>query len=322
MKRGALVISLDFELVWGLFDHIEINDTVSYFNNTLEAIPQIVSIFEKNSIHATWATVGMLFNENWEEWHSNIPEIIPTYNRIELNPYEYGKKHQKSGLDQLFFAPDLIKSIQSVEGQEIGTHTYSHYYCLEKGQTQEQFEADINQAKKMAQKFNIELKSLVFPRNQFNKEYLEICAKNEIETVRSNPNFWYWDTTKKETFAVKLARTGDAYLPLGKKSYKADSLVLDKVLCQPASRFLRPQHSLALLNNTRLIRIKNEMIQAAKNGEVYHLWWHPHNFGGDVAGSIKTLQAIVDTYTYCSTTFDMESLTMKELRDRCLGDLK
>ena len=322
MTNGALVISLDFELVWGLFDHIEIKDKVTYFNNTLEAIPQIVDIFEKNTIQATWATVGMLFNENWEEWHSNIPDMLPTYNKIELNPYEYGKKHQKSGLDQFFFAPDLIKSIQSAEGQEIGTHTYSHYYCLEKGQTKAQFEADINQALKMARKFNVELKSLVFPRNQFNADYLEICAQKDIETVRTNPKVWYWDTAVKETFAVKLARTGDAYLPLGKKSYKVDSLVLDKVLCQQASRFLRPQHSVALLNSTRLNRIKNEMIQAAKNGEVYHLWWHPHNFGVDVADSIKTLQAIVETFKYCNDTYGMQSLTMKQLRDTCHGDIK
>ncbi len=315
MKKGTLVISLDFELVWGLFDHIDINDTVSYFNNTLEAIPQIISIFEKNNIQATWATVGMLFNENWEEWHSNIPDSIPTYNKVELNPYVYGKNHQKSGLDQFFFAPDLIKTIQSTEGQEIGTHTYSHYYCLEKGQTKAQFEADINQAMKMAQKFNIDLKSLVFPRNQFNEDYLEICAQKNIETVRTNPNFWYWDTTKKETFALKLARTGDAYLPFGKKSYEANSLTPDKVLCQQASRFLRPQHSLGVLNAARLNRIKNEMIQAAENGEVYHLWWHPHNFGGDVVGSIKTLLAIVETFKYCNETYGMESLTMKGLRD-------
>lgn len=315
MKNGTLVISLDFELVWGLFDHIEITDKVSYFNNTLEVIPQILSVFEKNMIHATWATVGMLFNENWEEWHSNIPEVIPTYERKELDAYEYGKKHQKSGLEKFFFAPHLIKKIRSVTGQEIGTHTYSHYYCLEKGQTKAQFEADSNQAIKVAQKMDIELKSLVFPRNQFNTDYLEICYKKGIETVRSNPNFWYWDTTLKETLVVKLVRTADAYLPLGTKSYLAETLVKDNVLSQPASRFLRPQHSIALLNSSRLNRIKSEMIQAAKNGEVYHLWWHPHNFGVDVENSIKTLQAIVETFKFCSETYGMQSLTMKELID-------
>ncbi len=313
MKNGSLVISLDFELVWGLFDHIEITDKVSYFNNTLKAIPQILSVFENNTIHATWATVGMLFNENWEEWQSNIPEVIPTYERKELDAYEYGKKHQKSGLEKFFFAPHLIKKIRSVNGQEIGTHTYSHYYCLEKGQTKAQFEADSNQAIRVAQKMDIELKSLVFPRNQFNTDYLEICSKKGIETVRSNPNFWYWDTTQKETLVVKLVRTADAYLPLGTKSYLAETLVKDNVHSQPASRFLRPQHSIALLNSSRLNRIKSEMIQAAKNGEVYHLWWHPHNFGVDVENSIKTLQAIIETFKFCSETYGMQSLTMKEL---------
>lgn len=315
MKNGVLVISLDFELVWGLFDHINIVDKATYFKNTLDAIPQMLSVFEKNAIHVTWATVGMLFNENWEEWHSNIPEILPTYDRKELDAYEYGKKHQKSGFDSFFFAPKLIKSIQSVKGQEIGTHTYSHYYCLEKGQTQFQFEADLKQAIKVAANFDIELKSLVFPRNQFNKTYLEICAHNGIESVRSNPKSWYWDTTKKETLAVKLARTGDAYLPFGRKSYFAESLDSSMILSQSASRFLRPQHSIAILNKARLQRIISEMIHAAKRGEVYHLWWHPHNFGLDVANSIKTLQAILETFKFCKETYGMESLNMKELRD-------
>jgi peptidoglycan/xylan/chitin deacetylase (PgdA/CDA1 family) len=321
MKKGTLVISLDFELVWGLFDHIEIRDKVSYFNNTLEAIPQIINVFEKNNIHATWATVGMLFNENWEEWHSNIPNILPTYDKIELNSYEYGKKNQKSGLDKFFFAPHLIKLIQSAKGQEIGTHTYSHYYCLEKGQTEAQFDADIIQAVKVAQNFDIELKSLVFPRNQFNIDYLEIVSDGGIESVRSNPNTWYWDSTAQETLALKLARSGDAYLPFGKKSYLAHGLTLEKVFCQQASRFLRPQNKFELLNNTRLNRIKKEIIKAAKNGEVYHLWWHPHNFGLDTPGAIKALNAIIATFNYCNTTYGMESLTMKQFRDSCLGDL-
>lgn len=53
MKKGALVISLDFELVWGVFDHIQIKNKVSYFNNTLLAIPQMLALFEKNAINVT-----------------------------------------------------------------------------------------------------------------------------------------------------------------------------------------------------------------------------------------------------------------------------
>ena len=315
MEKGVLVISLDFELVWGVFDHIELNDKKTYFNNTLLAIPKMLALFEKHSIHVTWATVGMLFNDNWEEWHSNIPSILPTYDNRNLNPYNYGKKYQKSNLDAFFFAPNLIKNINSVKGQEIATHTYSHYYCLEKGQTIEQFEADMKQAVLLANKFTISLKSLIFPRNQFNKDYLEVCSKNQIETVRTNPNNWYWDVTKPETIVTKIFRSGDAYLPFGKKPYLDTIVKKDAVVCQPASRFLRPQNKIGILNTARLLRIKSEIIQAAKNGEVYHLWWHPHNFGIDTDGALKTLKAIVEVFVHCREVYGMESLTMKQFRD-------
>ncbi|QBZ97877.1 polysaccharide deacetylase family protein [Flavobacterium sangjuense] len=315
MKKGALVISLDFELVWGIFDHIQINDKVAYFDNTLAAIPQMLALFEKNNINVTWATVGMLFNENWDEWNANIPAVIPSYDNQNLNPYNYGLQHQKSGFDRFFFAPNLIKEINSVKGQEIGTHTYSHYYCLEKGQTIEQFDADLAQAIKMAKNFSVDLRSLVFPRNQYNSAYLDICSKHQIETVRTNPDSWYWDTTKSETFVSKLARTGDAYLPIGKKSYSKDSISNDKVIGQSASRFLRPQHQFEFLNSTRLARIKNEILHAAKNGEVYHLWWHPHNFGIATDEAIKTLKAIISVFNQCRDEYGMESLTMKQLSD-------
>ena len=317
MSKGALVISLDFELVWGVFDHVDIIDKISYFNTTLLTIPKMIALFEKQSIHVTWATVGMLFNENWDEWHGNIPLLLPTYDKTFLNPYDYGKQHRNSNLDSFFFAPNLIKDLQSIKDQELATHTYSHYYCLEKGQTVAQFEVDLKQAIVIAKKFDISLKSLVFPRNQFNKDYLAVCSKHHIETVRTNPENWYWDVSKPETLVTKIARSGDAYLPLGKKSYSVTSINFEGVICQPASRFLRPQHKIELLNSARVLRIKNEMITAAKNGEVYHLWWHPHNFGIDSIGAIKALTSILETFTYCKEVYGMESLTMNELKERC-----
>ena len=313
MEKGCFVISLDFELVWGVFDHIDLNYKKQYFDNTLKAIPLILNQFQQYNIAATWATVGMLFNESWEEWRANIPNSIPTYQNQKLNPYAYGENHQKSGIDQYFFAPKLIRTIQSLSGQEIGTHTYSHYYCLEKGQLKEQFDQDLSMAVKMAKKFDVELKSMVFPRNQFNQSYLESCQKYGIMTVRSNPDNWYWDTISNETIFKKLARTGDAYFPIGKKSYKSTNF--NEVYCQKASRFFRPQSKYGLLNIARLNRIKNEIVVAAKNGEVYHLWWHPHNFGVDVNGSINALKEILEVYNKCRELYGMNNYTMNQLRE-------
>jgi hypothetical protein len=54
-------------------------------------------------------------------------------------------------------------------GQEIGTHTFSHYYCLEPGQQPEQFEDDLKAAIAVSKAKGIDTKSIVFPRNQYSQ---------------------------------------------------------------------------------------------------------------------------------------------------------
>ena len=83
--------------------------------------------------------------------------------------------------------------INKTKGQELACHTYSHYYCNEEGQTIQQFDEDLKSAQIISKKnFNVELKSLVFPRNQINKDYLDIVINNGFKVVRSNPNVWFW----------------------------------------------------------------------------------------------------------------------------------
>src|SRR3546814_10818209 len=56
--RGALVISLDLELMWGMRDHATTRDYGHRVLGEREAIPAMLELFEKSGIHATWATVG------------------------------------------------------------------------------------------------------------------------------------------------------------------------------------------------------------------------------------------------------------------------
>ena len=67
MNTGTLVISLDFEIHWGVSD----THTVESYNENLRNVPEIINrllkIFREKNIHATWATVGMLFCKNKEE---------------------------------------------------------------------------------------------------------------------------------------------------------------------------------------------------------------------------------------------------------------
>ncbi|TDN82175.1 polysaccharide deacetylase [Salegentibacter sp. 24] len=314
MKNGALVISLDFELLWGVFDKVDWREKKEYFKNTRELIPQILQLFDKYNISCTWATVGMLFNENWEEWNTNKPDNYPEYSNAALSAYKYGMAIQSNETEALCFAPGLINQIKNTPLQEVATHTYSHYYCLEKGQTIESFETDLRLSIKMAKKLGVELKSLVFPRNQFNEKYLEVCKKQGIQNVRSNPSNWYWKDTKSESLINKVFRTGDAYIGPNNKSYKLSENIVagNHPFSQKASRLLRPYYPNKRLNTLKLKRIKNEMTKAAKAKEFYHLWWHPHNFGDHPQENLKDLEELLMHFDTLRQKYGYISLNMCE----------
>ncbi|MFD2518549.1 polysaccharide deacetylase family protein [Salinimicrobium flavum] len=310
IKNGALVISLDFELLWGVFDKVEWREKREYFRNTRKLIPEILQLFEKYEVSCTWATVGMLFNENWDEWNQNFPEMLPEYENKNLSAYSYGKLIQSKETEELCFAPNLIRRIIETPGQEVGSHTYSHYYCLEPGQSLESFKADLLKSQELAKKFAIRLKSLVFPRNQYNKDYLQVCKETGLQNVRTNPDVWYWRNTQKDSLQQKIFRTGDAYFGLKNKSYKNIPELIPKLHGQKASRLLRPHSGRNFLDKKRVQRIQSEINQAAKNKEIYHLWWHPHNFGGNPEKNLEELDFILKHFKSCQNKFEFGSFNM------------
>ena len=91
-SNGAFIISLDFELLWGVFDVVDLQGKRKYFENTRKIIPEMLKVFGENDIHVTWATVGMLFNRDWKEWERNFPTELPPYENEELSAYKFGKE--------------------------------------------------------------------------------------------------------------------------------------------------------------------------------------------------------------------------------------
>ena len=138
-------------------------------------------------------------------------------------------------------------------------------------------------------------KSIVFPRNQLNKAYLPICQKNGIESFRGNEKSWIYKESKfhKENPLKRVLRLVDCYVNItGHNTYRLKKVGEEPLVNLPSSRFLRPYNpKLMSLEKLRLRRIKKSLIHAAQNGEVYHLWWHPHNFGKDIEENMQFLTA-------------------------------
>jgi peptidoglycan/xylan/chitin deacetylase (PgdA/CDA1 family) len=306
------VISLDFELMWGVRDHL---DRESYGANVLgarEAIPRILELFEENGIRATWATVGFLFFEGKDELLDSLPAERPAYLSRSLSNYAYlDEVGRDERSDPYYFAPSLIRKIARTPGQEIGTHTLSHFYCLEPGQTVSAFEADLIAAKLVAQKRGISLKSIVFPRNQFSVEHLSICHRLGITTYRGNPGSWAYRATRgvDQTPLRRLSRLVDAYSGvLGTGTCDSDPGPPVNV---PASRFLRPcAGKLSHLHPLHLGVIERGMAKAARSGSVFHLWWHPHNFGIGIDDNLRGLRRLITCFRHLRESYQMTSSAM------------
>ena len=58
------------------------------------------------------------------------------------------------------------------------------------------------------------------------------------------------------------------------------------------------------------------MTKAAKNGYLFHLWFHPHNFGKNTENNFKNLENIFKTYQKLKKKYGFESSTMSELAEK------
>ena len=263
-----------------------------------------------------------MFFESREELLGSLPERRPAYEDRCLRPYEalseLGRDEEE---DPYHFAASLIRQIAVSKHQELATHTFSHYYCLERGQTAEDFRADLRAAREVARrKFGLELKSLVFPRNQFNEDYVALCGEAGIRAYRGNPRHWVYEPRSRESESPvrRAVRLVDSYLNLtGHHGHKlatgqSGPLPLDV----PASRFLRPcPRRLRLLEPLRLKRIRDELTYCARNGLLYHLWWHPDNFGVRQDENLSFLESILDHFAELRTQYGMRSLNMSEVSE-------
>ena len=288
-------------------------------------IPKVLEMFSKYHIKGTFSTVGLLFFENKKELYNNLPEQKPQYKNKNLSPYNnFSEVEENPEFEKYYFAPGLIKLIQECPGQEIGTHTFCHYYCLEEGQTIMEFRDDIQKAIEVAQEHNISITSLVFPRNQFNSEYLKVCTEKGIICFRGNEKSWLYTAKngENETKVRRAFRLIDSYINISGEHCYTDQYMADSVPVNiPASRFLRPfSKKLKIFDTLRLNRIKSGMSHAAKSGLTYHLWWHPHNFGINQNENFLFLEKILQHYKLLNHKFNFQSYTMSALATELLNE--
>ncbi len=312
--RPTLIISLDLELHWGVRDVRGLSSYRTHLEGTPAAVEALLDMFSDRSVHATWAYVGLLSASGWSDARALSPTSRPTYEDPQLSPYGLVDGREWQPPERYYFAPNALRRIAATKGQELATHTFSHYYCLETGQQPEQFRADIRAAKAVAAAVGHEVESIVFPRNQCTPLALAICAEEGIRFFRGNPDIRIHAPRASQHLWDRGLRLVDTYLPLISSNWLM-FIPTDAggLLNLPASRFLRPASRNAALQDLQVRRVAREMEVAAREGRCYHLWWHPHNFGADLQANATQLGRILESFDTLRRRHGMRSMTLAEL---------
>lgn len=325
MAQGAFVISLDFELFWGMRDKRTIEGYGANILGVRTALPRMLDAFDAHRVKATFATVGLLFFATREDLLRGSPTLRPGYVNKALSPYNghIGGIGPDEAADPYHFGASLIDLIKQRPAHEIACHTFSHYYCLERGQTEAEFAADLQAARAAAQRSGVELRSFVFPRNQYNEHYLRVCRDHGMIAYRGNERSWLYGgrNQEEESRFRRALRLLDTWFDLS--GYNCHPLPTQhdaRPVDLPSSRFLRPYHArYALLDGLKLRRITKAMDHAARTGRLFHLWWHPHNFGRDLERNMAMLERILAHYEMLHRSHGFQSYTMHELAQRSLN---
>ncbi len=246
---GTFIFSLDTEIAWGT-DTIVLPRYAHCFDHYQTILRRLIDLLDQYDIPTTWAVVGQLM----------LPETDVRASVVQ--PAHW------------YHAPYVLDWIRSAKTQhEIGTHTFSHIYTDEPATSREVWETDLAQCQALHQALGLQLRSIVYPRNQI--KYLDSLSKYGIVAYRGIEG-------NRERERRGIAHLANRALALQPPTYDlAPCKVNNQLVNLPASQFLLAYDGIRgrIPTASRVRQARLGIEQAVRKNELYHLWFHPFNLG-------------------------------------------
>lgn len=301
----AVVLSLDAELIWGFHDkdHLPTKRIESARDSWLN----LLSLFDRYQIPATWAVVGHLFLDSCTGTHSDHAAGQDWFARDPGGEFTPGSN---------WFGRDLLDKIQDSDvTHEIGSHSFSH---VEFGNTTKSIgESELQHCVDAATECGIDLDSFVFPRNKIG--HRDLLAEYGFSCYRGrSPNRWYEETSFRQLGKLATFTLGSSGPPLVEPSVDEYGLVN-----VPASMYLftfegPPRRIVETLSNDPVIRqvkIGLEQLKDEQQG-ILHLWLHPNNLTSERDWS--RLNRIISMIAQYRDQQDIEVRTMSQVAKKTI----
>ena len=123
---------------------------------------------------------------------------------------------------------------------------------------------------------------------------------------------------REATLALRLARVADTYVDIsGDRIVHWNEILEPGGLCNVrASRFLWPYRpGLNRFEEQRLKRTIDQVKLAALEDAIFHIWFHPHNFGLHLEQNLQVLERILQAFASARERYGMRSLSMSAVAD-------
>jgi len=317
-KIGCFVISLDTELAWGSFDKGLTPEKVKEFNATRICIKQLLNVFNKFQITATFAFVGhLMLSECNEVGGIKHPNLV----RVKHDWYkrDWFTEDPASNIycDPMWYGADVLEMVQNSEQKhEIASHSFSHIIYGDKGCSRQCAESDIQECIKVAKEKGITLTSFVFPRNS--EGHKDVLKENGFSAYRGDGNEWY-KAVKNKTLQKAFHLIDELFIFSPKTSIPIkDQFGLYKTIGNMLYLSRSGLRRYIPISN-RVSKAKKGINKAICNKEVFHMWFHPFNLASDPEGLIKGLDEIC---SYVRKKIDEGVLTNLTITDLCRKNME
>lgn len=313
MKKGVFVLSLDTELAWGCcFDKSKLKQNTPYFIKARENISALLNLLERYNISATWAVVGHLFLSSCQPVNGvKHPEIVrPKYSWFHGDWFDCDPCSSIES-DPVWYGRDIVETIKNCKiPQEIGCHTFSHIIVDDPGCSQHCFNSELKLCRDLADGLGIDLKSFVFPKNK--SKYLDSLAANSFIAYRGEKQYWY---RKPPALLQYIAYAIDRFLlftpPVSSPTKEACWNIEESYFwghCDGAWKFLPITY--------RVKQAKMGIDKAARQAQVFHLWFHPFNLATAPNRLLKGLEEVFRYVNRIREESKIENLTMGALVEK------
>lgn len=298
----TFIMSLDCEGKWGMADRLQpYHHRLVTGANMARAYRQLLDMLARHELRATFAFVMALTLRDGER------DRFPVLER-RRNGGDPWLKHYwaalDAGLGEGWHEPDVFDMVRDAGGHEIGSHGFCHRPLGDGSIGADGAAEELGHAREAAKLKQVELRTLVFPRNQV----------GNLAAVRSAGYLGYRSRLArpggKPGRALALLEEFAVWAPPQRPSGSGDGLV-----AIPPGRFFNWRFGARRIVPPAVTRARwrHQLDRCARDGGIVHLWLHPHNL---ITGP-GTAAVLADVLGDVARLRDRGAIEVMTQRDYC-----